>query len=51
MFKTIQEEIKKFSIPLSISYGIVKFEKSIEHTIDKADETMYIMKANLKNNI
>ncbi|MDN5305109.1 MAG: hypothetical protein PWP46_1995 [Fusobacteriaceae bacterium] len=51
MFKTIQEEIKNFSIPLSISYGIVKFEKNIEHTIDKADETMYIMKANLKNNV
>ncbi|TDT72571.1 diguanylate cyclase (GGDEF)-like protein [Hypnocyclicus thermotrophus] len=49
IFKSIQEEIKKFTIPLSISYGIVKFEKNIKHTIDKADKIMYIMKTNMKN--
>jgi diguanylate cyclase (GGDEF)-like protein len=47
-FLQIQEELKKQIIPISISYGVSKFNKSLENTLKIADKNMYKMKSIIK---
>ncbi|SHF35210.1 diguanylate cyclase (GGDEF) domain-containing protein [Marinitoga hydrogenitolerans DSM 16785] len=47
-FELIQNEIKNYKIPLSISYGITKYKNDIKKTLKSADRYMYRMKSEIK---
>ncbi|WP_206528043.1 GGDEF domain-containing protein [Marinitoga sp. 38H-ov] len=49
-FLEIQEDLKKFEIPLSIAYGISKFNENLDKTLQIADMKMYKMKSLIKKN-